>query len=239
MHNKKFTLSETLKLLEIYALSEELNESPETNDTEDSCYTHDYDDYIDSTADNIRSSIFISDDGTTLEQKSAITVTEELQEDKSPEIGDIAVLKIKLNNHKKDKFIYDGYERRPILIIKVHNKSLVDALEITHSDTFKHRSLINIGKIGKDSRDSYVNIFRYYSNLDTNYEFPIEFKDGKPISKGEYSLQYFGKVYKGKNKDEPFLVGFDYNYNYKETIDMDTLCFILSVLRKNQELSKK
>lgn len=57
MNNRKFTLVETLKLWEMHALSEELNESPKTNDIEDS-YTHNYDDYISSTADNVRSSTF-------------------------------------------------------------------------------------------------------------------------------------------------------------------------------------
>lgn len=57
MNNRKFTLVETLKLWEMHALLEELNESPKINDTEDS-YTHDYDDYISSTAKNVRSSIF-------------------------------------------------------------------------------------------------------------------------------------------------------------------------------------
>ena len=155
-----------------------------------------------------------------------------------PEVGDIAVLKIKLRNtDNKNKNVYEGFERRPVLIIRATSNK-VDALEITHKEYFKNYKLIPIGKLLGDGKYSYINIYTVddYSNLPVNYKFPL-FKNKKPLTKAEYNAIKIGVLYNGEDKDETYLSDFNYRDNYKGQLSEDLLNKIITLLIKYYEES--
>ncbi len=153
-----------------------------------------------------------------------------------PEIGDIALLAVKLNSPKPSKKLYLSYERRPVLILSVHDKT-VDGVEITHSATYLGNELINIGKLA-DSKNSYVNIYNSdnYKNLATDYKFPLfDVKSdtpNKPLTKAEVGERCLGKLYKKQKEDESivYLVSFNYKNNFIKKISAEKLNSILDAL---------
>lgn len=235
----KITISEALKRLEVLSLLEEIDwdRLRESTSEESAVVPGEWDDFIQKENDKLINKI--KEQATSPEDfLRFLTEKNTLEENikKEPSIGDIAVLKVKLNHEKRSKFIYDGCERKPVLILDIKG-DYVKGLEIAHSETFKNNPLINIGRINEnDSKDSYINIYAQQDNLPLSYEFPLEFdeKTHKPKTKGDILLEYFGKVYLGKDSDEPFLVEFNYKTNFKKELNIDKLIEILSKLKKGE-----
>lgn len=175
-----------------------------------------------------------------IEAKSEESFLEEAVE-KTPEIGDIAILSVELTSPKSNKKLYLGYERRPVLILRVNNNHSIDGLEITPSNQYLGNELINIGKVS-DDENSYVNIYTStkYRNIQTNYKFPLFDISGgntQPLTKAEVGERYFGKLYtKQKGDDETtFLVQFDYENNFVKKLSDDKLKSILTALAEYKE----
>lgn len=150
-----------------------------------------------------------------------------------PEVGDIAVLPVKLDSPKEGKRLYLGYERRPVLILKAGGES-IDGLGITHSATYLGNGLINIGKVC-DSKDSYVNLYTWdkYGGIPTRYEFPLfDVGSSKPMTKAEVGERYFGKMYRKASDDdsEIFLVRFDYTASFVKKLSDDKLKCVVDAL---------
>lgn len=214
-------INEALKKLELLEKSDRLAEAMDTSkhetvDTSDYEYDDDYS--------------FLDDDfdDEYLEEEVGSGTT------MKPEVGDVAVLKIKLRNvptTDSKKKVYDGCERRPVLIIRVKGET-VDAIEITHRDTFKGRKLIPIGRLGSDTLDSYVNIYTVddYMGLSPNYKFPKAFdRNNKPITIASY-FNAIGVAYTRSDANEPLIVDYTYNKNFREQLDVDTMDQIFEAL---------
>lgn len=158
-------------------------------------------------------------------------------DDEIPETGDIALLRVKLTNPKDGKRLYLGYERRPVLILSARS-SMIDGLEITHSSSYKGNDLINIGHfIGKDGRDSYINIYNSdkYKDLPAAYQFPtFDPTTNKPLTENDVNEMFakrFGKVYvRKKNKDSILLVDFHYSDNFITRLNKETMKEIFNAL---------
>lgn len=154
-----------------------------------------------------------------------------------PETGDIALLRVKLTNPKDGKKLYLGYERRPVLILSAKS-STIDELEITHSASYKGNELINIGHfIGKDGRDSYINIYNSdkYKDLPVAYQFPtFDPTTNKPLTENDVNEMFakrFGKVYtRKKDMDSILLVDFHYSDNFITRLDNETMKEIFNAL---------
>lgn len=228
MGKKLLTINEALALLNTYDkldyIQDLKNEFKARNNTLTENVTDDFDyDYSD----------FFNDDlDSIIDKVKNKDLNENTTEVKLPEIGDIFWAKIKLNHPKASKCMYDGYEKRPVLIINVKANS-VDGLEILHVHNKNKESLpflVNIGQVVKgDLEDSYVNVSNsnQYENLLTIYTFPYFDKDTKkPLTKNDISLKLLGsgKVYKDtEGGNEPYLFTWDYKDNYIKTLD-SSLC---------------
>lgn len=239
-YNEEITLYEALQLLEKYDQFEELRglvyKIANKANLNGSAYSHDYGDLIE----KHNKEVFTDDEIDRLLKSPSILRKDLIAESKSlgPEIGDIAYLKIKLRNSSfnKKKNIFEGYERRPVFIIKVNGTS-VDGLELTHVDSFKGMDLIPLGRLDpNDIRESFLNIYTYkdYINLDCTYDFPLAFDNqGRAKTKYELQLERFGKIFKDKNGDSPFIVKFDYSKNYLTKLSKDQTEKILNTLKEH------
>lgn len=211
---KEFTFKEALKLLDLYDKIDYAHELIKSH--KDKSFSSNWDE-----ADEWEDFINENNLNEATQRKGKIV----------PEVGDIAILKIKLRNtDNKNKNVYEGFERRPVLIIRA-TSSKVDALEITHKEYFKDYKLIPIGKLLEDDKYSYINIYTIddYSNLDVNYKFPL-FKNKKPLTKAEYNAIKIGVLYNGKDKDETCLSDFNYRDNYKGQLSEELLNKIITLL---------
>lgn len=171
------------------------------------------------------------------------TLTESAEE-LFPEIGDIAILCIKLNKPKEGKQLYLGCERRPVLIINTRGP-MIDGIEITHSPKYLGKELINIGHIDeKDKAGSYLNIYTLsdYKNLPVNYKFPLFDATNKPMTEdevGEWVAKSFGKIYRKKNNgDEAYLVDFHYNKNFIKKLDEDKMSQVFDAIETYRKGTK-
>lgn len=234
---KLLSISEALEQLAISDEAEELakrlSELPPESDAEETDCDYDFDDDTIEGYGWDKLSRYL-DPSLLSEAKST--------EKENPEAGDIALVCVKLTNPKSGKKLYLGCERRPVLILSV-NSSTVDGLEITHSATYKGNELINIGHfIGKDGRDSYVNIYNSekYKNLPIDYKFPIFDPSSKtPLTENDINEIYareFGKVYvRKKDKDSIFLVDYHYADNFITKLDKEAVKKIFEAINKYLE----
>ncbi len=172
------------------------------------------------------------------------TLTEST-EDLFPEVGDIAILCIKLNKPKEGKQLYLGCERRPVLIINTKG-STIDGIEITHSSKYLGKELINIGHIDeKDKAGSYLNIYTLgdYKDLPVSYKFPLFDAANKPMTEdevGEWIAKSFGKVYRKKNNsDEVYLVDFRYNKNFIKKLDEEKMSAVFDAIETYRKGEKQ
>lgn len=161
-----------------------------------------------------------------------------------PEVGDIAILCIKLTHPKAEKQLYLGCERRPVLIINTKG-STIDGVEITHSSTYLGKELISIGHIDeKDKAGSYLNIYTLgeYKDLPVSYKFPLFDPTNKPMTEnevGEWVAKSFGKVYRKKDDgDDVYLVDFHYDKNFVRKLDDDKMAKVFDAIEKYRKDTK-
>ena len=236
-NNQEISLHEALKLLEKYDQFEEMNrlihQVVDKSHVRGSAYSHDYDAVIEKHNKEVFDDSYI-DQLLKFPTKKRALITE--SRELGPELGDIAYLKIKLRNSTfdKKKNIFEGYERRPVLILSI-DKDKVNGLEVTHTNTFRGLSLIPLGRLDKnDVRESFLNIYTYgdYKGLPCEYDFPFAFNsEGKAMTKYELQKERFGKIYPDKGGKSPFLIRFDYSKNYLTKLSEDQTNQILSTLK--------
>lgn len=242
--NHEITLQEALHLLEeqdkFSDIERLVQDIVQKTGLHGSAYSDDYEDQIQAHNKHVFSDSDIND---LLLSESKTLVLESNGTKTQPEIGDIAYLKIKLRNTSfdKKKNIFNGFERRPVLIISV-DSSKVDTLELTHAKWFGGMPLISVGRLDKnDIRESFLNIYTHddYKQLDYEYNFPLEFKNGIPKTKYELQKERFGKIYKVKDGDEPFIVKFDYSKNYITKLSDEQTNKIINTLNEYIEKTKQ
>lgn len=244
----RMSLTEALDKLELYELTDYVCKefskmATDTHEPDLDYYNDNYDDVIDGMVTRpefitkVKARYFPEYcSKEELNNYKKLTEAELLESKSAPAIGDIAFLKIKLNDSNainKDKNIYAGFERRPIVILNFNSNNTVDGLEVTHSNKLGKNS-INIGQLKNNSANSYVTVSSksYHKGLELSYEFPYMFKeDNKPLTKAEFVLEFSGKLYNNNDKDEPFMVEFNYNDNYMCTISDDDLNKILNAAK--------
>lgn len=242
--NKEITMKEAFRLLNRYELTQEfqkvIQQARESTPLRGSAYSDDYDELIEAHNRRVFSKEEIWAQLTGQLQES---ISDNLLEEKlagSAEVGDVYYLKVKLRNSifDKKKKIYNGYERRPVLILSVTD-SAVDGLELTHRTVFKGQDLIPIGRLDPaDIRESYLNIYTSedYKNLSLEYVFPYAFnKDGTPKTIYEWQLENFGKIRNCKDGNKPLLINFTSDKNYVTTLSEEKMREITRIVAEYEK----